>query len=89
MARLRAIPWFVLMQALVALRDQWSRLPQHDRARLTEIIRDARATRSLSPRDREDLARIARSIDKTALGRAVVDARERATRGGRHGIGPF
>jgi hypothetical protein len=86
MPRLRAIPWFVLLQALMAVRDEWSRLPQHDRARLTEIVRHARTTRSLSPRDRDDLRRIAGSIDKAALGRAVVAAR---SRGRGHGLRPF
>ncbi len=87
MARLRALPWFVLLQAMMALRDQWSRLPQHDRARLAEIVRHARSTRSLSPRDRDDLRRIAGSVDKAALGRAVVAARRGG--GGRRGHGLF
>lgn len=81
-SRLRAIPWFVLLQALTSLREQWTRLPQRDRARLAEIVRDARTTRSLSPRDREDLRRIASTVDKAALGRAVVAARAKGPRGG-------
>ena len=77
MARLRAIPWFVLLQALMALREEWSRLPQADRAKLASIVAEARSTRSLSPRDRQELRRIAASIDKGALARAVVAARGR------------
>ena len=75
-SRLRAIPWFVLLQALSAVREEWSRLPQRDRARLAEIVRDARSTRSLSPRDREDLRRakaaLATALDPQGNGQRVV-----------------
>jgi hypothetical protein len=77
MPRLRAVPWAVLLQTAVMLRAEWSRLSEEDRARLLEIVRHGRATRSLSRRDRDDLRRIVREVDMASVSRTLLTARGR------------
>lgn len=81
MPRLKALPILALVQAMGALRDEWSRLPPKDRTRLAEILRTGRATRTLSARDRDDLRRIAGLIDKANLARTAMSLRGGGVRG--------
>ena len=41
----RKVPWIVVFEAAMMMRNRWKRLPPDDRKRLAELARRSRATR--------------------------------------------
>jgi hypothetical protein len=80
MPRLRALPWLVVLDIALILRDRWERLGPADRRRLGEIVRKGR---SVSERDKADLRRIVRKLELVDAGRQLAPIVGRRRRRGR------
>lgn len=80
MPRLRAVPWLVLLDVAIVLRDRWERLGAADRRRLAQIVKK---DRSVSERDKADLRRIVRKLELLDAGRQLVPIVGRNRRGRR------
>jgi len=66
----RAIPWMLLGQAALIVRDHWRDLPEVDRARVTELAKKSKGRPTgLTAAERSELSEIARRADLKKLGR--------------------
>jgi hypothetical protein len=64
----RRIPWLVVFEAAMLMRDRWKRLPPGDRARLAELARKSRGRpNALDAQERAEFRRIARGLDLLGL----------------------
>jgi hypothetical protein len=69
----RRIPWAVAIELAMLLRDRWSRLEPHERARLTALARQSRGRRgNLTPADQDELRRLLVRLEPAALGRDLL-----------------
>ncbi len=68
-ARVKALPWAVLLQVGVAVGKRWRSLSERDRARLAELARRSRGRLgNLSSKERKELRKLARKLDLRGLG---------------------
>jgi hypothetical protein len=66
-SRLRAIPWALLLQVAVVLRNRWLSLSAKDRARFTELLRESQGRLgNLNSRQRDDLRKLVGRFDLRA-----------------------
>lgn len=83
LTKVRALPWIVLLEAAMAVRDHWQNLTPAERARVTKLVRKSQGRpANLTAREREDLKRLARKLDPAGLGRRLTPLGRHA-RGGR------
>ncbi|MDP9399896.1 MAG: hypothetical protein M3P39_02890 [Actinomycetota bacterium] len=82
---LRRIPLAVAIELAMLLRDRWSRLEPHERARLTALLRQSRGRRTnLGPTEQEEFRRLLARLEPGSLGRELLPlARRLAMRRGR------
>lgn len=84
LTRVRALPWAVLLELAVALRERWGRLTPGERAHLRAIVGKSRGRPgNLSAREREDLKRLVRKLEPGSLGRELLPIGRRLRRGRR------
>jgi hypothetical protein len=70
---MRRVPWMLAFEAAMVMRHHWRQLPPHDRARLAELARRSGGRWGrLTPGERADFRRIARSVDLLGLGRELM-----------------
>lgn len=69
----KAIPWALLLEVAMVLRDRWMRLNPHDRAELSEIVRKSKGRPSnLSAHERQRLGVLVRKLEPAAVGRDLL-----------------
>ena len=69
----RRIPWVILFEAVMLMRDRWRRLPPDERARLAELARKSRGRpNALDAHERAEFRRIARALDLMGLARELA-----------------
>lgn len=79
-SKVKALPWIVLIEGAVAVREHWLRLTPQERARVTALLKKSGGRPgNLTPREREELRRLGRKLDPAGLGRKLVPL------GARHG----
>jgi hypothetical protein len=70
---IRALPWTIVLEAGVVLRNHWQKLTPKERERVGYLIRKSKGrVANLSLRERAELKRIAGKIDLGALARDLV-----------------
>lgn len=80
----RGAPWLLLVQAGLAARDHWDRLPPSERAELARLVRTARGRPSnLTVDEKAELKRLVRKLDLPALGRNLAPLASKHRRGRR------
>jgi hypothetical protein len=63
-SRLRALPWALLLQIAMVMRDRWRRLSAKDRARVAELLRESQGRAgNLNSRQRDELRKLVRKLD--------------------------
>lgn len=73
LTKVRALPWLLLVEAAMAVREHWQRLTPAERARVTALVRKSGGRPgNLTPRERADLKRLARKMDPAGLGRRLA-----------------
>lgn len=73
LSRIRALPWFLIVQAGLAANAHWSKLPPGDRERLTQLLRRSRGRPgNLSAREREEVRLLLGQLDAPGLARDLV-----------------
>jgi len=81
---IKAIPWALLLEVAMLLRDRWMRLNPNDRAELSAIVKKSKGRpANLTPRERQRLGVLVRKLEPGALGRDLLPhARRLALRRG-------
>jgi hypothetical protein len=76
----RAVPWALVLQALLVVGRRIASLPSRDRTRLLELLRQSGGWPGrLGARDRAELRKLVRKLDARAMARELVPL----ARGGR------
>lgn len=69
----RALPWTILLELAVKLREHWRTLTPGERAHLSALIRKSQGRPgNLSARERDDVRRLVRKLELASLGREVL-----------------
>jgi predicted deacylase len=69
----KTVPWMILLQSAMMLREHWGRLDDQDRRELNRIVRKSRGLpNNLSKNDRNELLRIVRRLDLITAGRKLM-----------------
>jgi hypothetical protein len=69
----RKVPWIVVFEAAMLMRDRWGRLPAQDRRRLTELTRKSRGRPGqLTREERAEFRRIASGLDLFGVAREMA-----------------
>jgi hypothetical protein len=69
----RRVPWIVVFEAAMMMRQRWQTLPPHDRARLRELARKSQGRpNKLTREERAEFRRIARGLDLFGLARDLA-----------------
>jgi len=77
----RKIPWVVVFEAAMMMRQRWQQLPPDERARLTELARKSQGRPNKLTRDeRAEFRRIARGLDLFGLARDLAPMGRRLRR---------
>lgn len=85
--KVKALPWIVLVESAVLVREHWLHLTPNERKRVTLLLKKSGGRpQSLTPREREELKRLGRKLDPAGLGRKLMPlgARHRRSRLRRH-----
>lgn len=84
-AQSRTLPFLLLGQAAIVLREHWRTVPQADRARLAELLKASRGRpANLTPHQRSDLTAIMKRVDMGGLTRDLAPLASRRALG-KHG----
>lgn len=69
----KAVPWMLVLQSAMILREHWGRLDDHDRRQLSRIVRKSGGRpNNLTKNERSELLRIVRRLDLVAAGRKLM-----------------
>jgi hypothetical protein len=69
----KTVPWMILLQSAMMLREHWGRLDDHDRRELNRIVRKSKGLpNNLSKNERGELLRIVRRLDLITAGRKLM-----------------
>lgn len=69
----RRVPWIVVFEAAMMMRQRWKQLPPNDRARLGELARKSGGRPHALTRDeRAEFRRIARGLDLFGLAKDLA-----------------
>jgi hypothetical protein len=84
-ARLRALPWAVLLRAGALIGERWTSLSESERARIKRLVSGSRGRPgNLSSKERAELRKLIGKLDLGGVGRELVPML-RGRRGGRRG----
>ena len=73
LARVKDLPWALLLQVGVVLGKRWRSLSAKDRARLTRLTRESQGRLSnLSAKEREELQKLVGKLDPKRMSRELV-----------------
>jgi hypothetical protein len=80
LARAKALPWALVLQAGVVVGKRWRALSSRDRARISRLARESRGRPgNLSVKERRELRKLLGKLDLKGAGRELVSL----ARGGR------
>jgi hypothetical protein len=80
LARAKALPWALLLQAGVVVGKRWRALSSKDRARISSLTRESRGRPgNLSAKERRELRKLIGKLDLKGAGRELASL----VRGGR------
>lgn len=69
----KTVPWMLVLQSAMILREHWSRLDDVDRRELSRIVRKAGGhPNKLTKNERSELVRIVRRLDLITAGRKLL-----------------
>jgi hypothetical protein len=69
----KAVPWMLVLQSAMILREHWGRLDDRDRRELSRIVKKSHGSpRNLSKNERSELVRIVRRLDLVTAGRKLM-----------------
>jgi hypothetical protein len=69
----KAVPWMLMLQSAMILREHWTRLDDHDRRELSRIVRKSGGRPgNLTKNERGELLRIMRRLDLVTAGRKLM-----------------
>jgi hypothetical protein len=72
----KAVPWLLLLEAAMVLRAHWALLDDNDRRELARIVKKSHGNpRTLTKKERSELARIMRRLDLVTAGRKLMPLR--------------
>jgi len=72
-ARLRALPWAVLLRAGALIGERWTSLSASERARITRLVRGSRGRPgNLSTKERAELRKLVGKLDLGGVVREMV-----------------
>ena len=70
---MKALPWAMMLQAVMVVGRRWAALSKKDRERLTSLLRESRGRLSnLSARERSELRRLVARLDINRMGRELL-----------------
>jgi len=70
---MRRLPWFVVLQAVIAARRHWTRLEADERADLQRLVRKSRGKpNNLDGSERARVRELAGKLDVVELGRGLM-----------------
>lgn len=73
LTRVRAVPWAILLELGVTVRDAWMKLTPGERAHLLNLVKKSQGRPgNLSARERADIKRLVRKMEPAALGRSLA-----------------
>lgn len=83
----RVLPWVLLGQAAIVLKDHWQAISSKDRARLAELLKASKGRPlHLTPQQRSELSAILRRADIPGLGRDLAPIASRRALNRRKGL---
>ena len=69
----RRVPWIVVFEAAMMVRNRWRKLPPHERTRLAELARKSQGRpHRLTREERAEFRRIASGLDLPGMAREFV-----------------
>jgi hypothetical protein len=69
----KAVPWLLLLDVAMILRDHWGFLDDRDRRELSRIVGKSKGRPgNLTPQERRELVRILRKLDPVTAGRRLL-----------------
>ena len=69
----RRVPWIVVFEAAMMMRQRWKQLPPDERSRLAELARKSQGRpNQLTREERAEFRRIARGLDLFGLARDLA-----------------
>jgi hypothetical protein len=69
----RRVPWIVVFEAAMMMRQRWKRLPAHERARLAELAKKSGGRpQQLTREERAEFRRIAKGLDLFGVARDLA-----------------
>ncbi len=69
----KAVPWMLVLQSAMILREHWGRLDDKDRHELNRIVRKSGGRpNNLTKSERSELVRIVRRLDLMTAGRKLL-----------------
>ena len=83
-SRVKALPWAMMLQAVMVVGRRWTALSQKDRARLARLIGESRGRLgNLSARERSELRRLVGKLEVNRMGRELLPVLRAGRRGRR------
>jgi hypothetical protein len=77
----RKVPWILVFEAAMMMRQRWQRLPPDERARLTELARKSQGRpNKLTREERAEFRQIAKGLDLFGLARDLAPMGRRLRR---------
>jgi hypothetical protein len=72
-ARVRALPWAILLRGGALVGERWSSLSESERARIKRLVAGSRGRPgNLSAKERAELRKLVRKLDLAHIGRELV-----------------
>ncbi len=73
LTRVRTVPWAILLELGITVRDAWKKLTHGEREHLMSLVRKSQGRPgNLSARERDDIKRLVRKMEPAALGRSLA-----------------
>lgn len=83
-SRAKALPWAMMLQAVMVVGRRFTALSQKDRARLARLLRESRGRLgNLSARERSELRRLVGKLDVNRMARELLPVLRTGRRGRR------
>lgn len=72
-ARLRALPWILMLRAGVLMGERWTSLSDAERGRMLRLLRESRGRPgNLSSKERAELSKLLGKLDLKSAGRELL-----------------
>jgi hypothetical protein len=69
----KAVPWMLMLEAVMLMREHWSRLPSGDQRELRRLLAKSKGRpTNLTARDRDELKRLVRALEPFEFGKRLM-----------------